>query len=351
MRNTMRALVYHGKGEIRLEDREMPRLLGPGDAVVRVTRASICASDLHIIQGAVPRAREDVVLGHEFVGEVVDVGERVRMIRVGQRVAANCVTFCGECYFCKRGFVNNCVSGGWELGCRIDGCHAEFARVPFADNCLTPLPAELPDEDALFVGDILSSGFFGAELAEIFPGDTVAVIGAGPVGLCAMMCAKLFGAALVVAVDVDENRLSLAKRNDLADVAVNPAKEDAEQRVALLTEGRGADAVIEAAGGADSFQTAWKVARPNAVVSVIAMYEEEQTLPLHMMYGKNLRFKTGGVDSVHCGELMRLIGAGRLNTGLLVTNHVPLNRIVDAYQLFAKRTDNCLKWAITPYER
>ncbi len=286
MKKRMWAVVYHGKGDVRLEEREVPAIQQPKDAILRVARASICASDLHIRHGAVPRAREGVVLGHEFVGEVVEIGGEVRKLRIGDRVAVNCETFCGECYFCRRGYVNNCEAGGWELGCRIDGGHAEYARIPFADNCLTRIPDSVTDEAALFIGDILSSGLFGAELAAIKPGDAVAVIGAGPVGICTMMCARLYGPAMIVAMDVDDHRLELALSHGLADKTINPSRTDAAQAVRELTEGRGADAVIEVAGGKNTFQTAWEIARPNAVVAVVAMYEEPQILPLERMYGK-----------------------------------------------------------------
>ena len=164
--------------------------------------SSICASDLHIRNGAVPRALPGTVLGHEFVGEVVATGSEVRKVRPGQRVAANVETFCGTCWFCRQGYVNNCRHGGWELGCRIDGCQTEYVRVPFADNGLDPIPDSLSYQDVLLVGDVLASGYFGAELAAIRPGDSVAVLGAGPVGLCAMQCARLFGPAQVIAVDI-----------------------------------------------------------------------------------------------------------------------------------------------------
>ena len=201
MSATMMALVRRGN-QARLEERPVPALLDGRDALVRVTLSTICTSDLHILHGAVPRARDGVVLGHEFVGEVVAVGERVNGLRPGQRVAANCITFCGDCWFCRQGYINNCERGGWELGCRIDGCQAEYVRVPFADSGLTPIPDGVSDEKALLLGDILASGYFGAELCAIRPGDTVAVIGAGPVGLCAMLCARLFGAAEVIAYGI-----------------------------------------------------------------------------------------------------------------------------------------------------
>ena len=199
--DTMNALVWKGDGALSLERRPVPTLQGPRDAIVRVTRSTICTSDLHIRSGAVPRARPGVVLGHEFVGVVEAVGNGISNLRPGDRVAACCESFCGDCWFCRRGYVNNCIHGGWELGCRIDGCQAEYVRVPFADTGLTPIPDALSDEDALFVGDILASGYWGAELCAFQPGDTAVVLGLGPVGLCAAECAALLGAAHVIGVE------------------------------------------------------------------------------------------------------------------------------------------------------
>ncbi|HIS77789.1 MAG TPA: alcohol dehydrogenase catalytic domain-containing protein [Candidatus Caccousia stercoris] len=346
----MKALVRRADGRAELTERPVPQLQEPRDAIVRVTLSTICTSDLHILRGAVPRANPDIVLGHEFVGVVEEVGEAVHGLRPGDRVAANCITFCGDCWFCRRGFINNCEHGGWELGCRIDGCQAEYVRVPFADTGLTKIPDSVTDESALFLGDILASGYFGAELCKLCPGDSVAVVGAGPVGLCAMACARLFGAARVIALDVDPFRLERAAKLGLADFTVNPREQDAERAVRGLTEGRGADGVVEAAGGADSLETAWRIARPNACVALIAMYEENQTLPLPSMYGKNLIFKTGGVDAIHSSELMRLMEAGRLDASFLITHKAPLNRILEGYRVFENREDGCLKWAVTPWE-
>lgn len=347
MTTTMQAFVYLGKGNIRLLERPVPELRDPRDAIVKVALSSICASDLHIRNGAVPWARDNVVLGHEFVGEVVATGREVTTLRIGDRVAANVESFCGSCFFCRNGFVNNCEKGGWELGCRIDGCQAEYVRVPFADNGLYRIPDSLSYTDVLLVGDVLASGYFGAELAAIRPGDTVAVLGAGPVGLCAMMCARLFGPARIIALDIIPHRLRLAKDLGLADVVLN-ATDEVEAPIRALTEGRGADAVIEAAGGKDTFQTAWKIARPNASVAVVALYEEAQVLPLHQMYGKNLTFKTGGVDAVHCERLIRLIEAGKIDTTPLITHTFPLHKILDGYATFEQRLDGCIKCAITP---
>lgn len=346
----MKAVVFHGINDIRMEERPVPVIQNPKDAIVRVVRSTICTSDLHIRNGAVPRAVPGIILGHEFAGEVVETGAEVKKLEAGMRVAANCETFCGTCYYCKKGFVNNCEHGGWELGCRIDGCQAEYVRVPYADMGLTQIPDSVSYEDALFTGDILSSGFWGAEIAEIKKGDCVAVIGAGPVGLCAAESAKYLGAGTVVLIDRDEYRLNLALQNGLADVTVNTGERDAEDTVGKLTEGRGADAVIEAAGGANTFELAWKLARPNAVVSVVAMYEEDQILPLPSMYGKNLTFKTGGVDANRCPELLSLIEKGELRTDFLITHRSSLGEIMEGYRVFEAKEDNCIKWVIAADE-
>lgn len=342
----MKALICHKNGSIELVEKEMPKLQNDRDAIVKVTLSSICTSDLHIMRGAVPRAVPETVLGHEFVGEVVEVGSALKNLKKGDRVAANCETFCGECFFCRHGFINNCEKGGWELGCRIDGCQAEFVRVPFADTGLTKIPENVSYESALFVGDILSSGYFGAEMCEIKKGDTIAVIGAGPVGLCAMMCAKYLGAGKIIAIDVDASRLEIAKNQKLADFIFNPPDCDVEKEVKNLTENRGADGVIECAGAKDTFEMSWKIARPNAIVGVVAMYEENQILPLPQMYGKNLTFKTGGVDAIHCEKLLDLISKGLISTDFLITHKVSLGNIKNGYELFENKRENCLKVAV-----
>lgn len=266
----MKALICKN-GKIEIVEKPVPVIEKNTDAIIKVTLSSICTSDLHIIHGFVPLAKNGVVLGHEFAGEVVETGNGVKDFKKGDRVSVNCETFCGVCDFCKKGFVNNCINGGWELGCKIDGCQAEYVRVPYADNGLTKLPDNVSYENALFVGDILSSGYWGAELCEITRGDTVAVIGAGPVGLCAMQCAKILGAGKVIAVDIDKNRLELAQKLGFADFISEP--ENCEESIKEITK-YGADAVIEAAGGKNTFELAYKIARPNAVVALVAMYEK-----------------------------------------------------------------------------
>ena len=338
----MKALVCEN-GKIEMVEKPFPKIQNNTDAIVKVALSSICTSDLHIIRGCVPAAKNGVVLGHEFVGEVVENGDCVKNFKKGDRVAVNCETFCGVCDFCKRGFVNNCVEGGWELGCRIDGCQAEYVRVPYADNGLTKLPDNVSFENALFVGDILSSGYWGAELCEIKAGDTVAVIGAGPVGLCAMQCAKYLGAEKVIAIDIDEKRLELAKKLGFADFVLTGG--NCEEKVKEIVK-YGADAVIECAGAEDTFELAYKIARPNAIVAVVAMYEKNQILPLPQMYGKNLTFKTGGVDAVHCKELVDLISKGKISTDFLITHKFAFDDIKKAYEIFEHKQYGCLKIAI-----
>ncbi len=343
----MKALVYKKNGKIELCEKPVPEIQDANDAIVKVTLSTICTSDLHIIHGAVPLAKEGITLGHEFVGEITQTGKNVKNLKIGDRVSANCITFCGECGFCKRGFINNCINGGWEIGCKIDGCQAEYVRVPFANTGLTKLPDNVSDENALFVGDILSSGYFGAELCEIKNGDIVAIIGAGTVGLCSMMCAKLLGASKVIAIDIDDKRLEIAQSQTLADYFLNPETTDIEKAVKEITKNNGADGVIEAAGGENTFELSWKIARPNSVVAVVAMYEKPQILPLPRMYGKNLIFKTGGVDAVHCEKLVKYISEGKISTDFLISKKMPLNNIIEAYKLFEEKSSGCLKIAIT----
>ena len=345
----MKALVYNKDflNKILLCEKDMPIIEKSTDAIVEVTLSTICTSDLHIINGQVPRANNNIILGHEFVGRVVEIGKDVKNIKIGDRVSANCETFCNDCWFCKRGYINNCQNGGWELGCRIDGCQAEYVRIPFADNGLTKIPNNVTDKNALFVGDILSSGYFGAEMCEIKKGDTIAVIGCGPVGLCTMICAKIMGAEKIIAIDTNQSRLDIAKSQNLATEYLNPTTCDIVSTINILTNNRGADGVVEAAGGENTFELAWTIARPNSIVGVVAMYENNQTLPLPKMYGKNLKFKTGGVDAIHCKELIQLISDGKINTDFLVSETFKLENILQAYDHFQNRhKNNILKIAI-----
>ncbi len=340
----MKALTYTAPGRFELIEKAKPVVLDPKDAVVRVTLASICSSDLHILHGAVPQAQVGITVGHELVGVVETVGSDVNKVKPGDRVAVNVETFCGAWFYCRRGFVNNCTSGGWMLGCRIDGGQAEYVRVPYADNGLTPIPANVSDEQALFVGDILATGYWAAKISEISEEDTVLIIGAGPTGLCTLECVPLYNPQRIVVCEADESRREFVRQHYPDVNVVEPAK--CREALDSLTKGRGADRVIEVAGGDDTFELAWRCARPNAIVTIVALYEKEQILPLPWMYGKNLTFKTGGVDACDCDKIIQLISEGKIDTTHLITHRYPLSRIQEAYNLFANRADGVIKTAI-----
>lgn len=342
----MLAYTYISNGNFQLLNKPKPELADEKDAIVRVALASICTSDLHIKHEAVPRAVPGITVGHEMVGIVEQVGTAVSKVKPGDRVAVNVETFCGECFFCRHGYVNNCTdpNGGWALGCRIDGGQAEYVRVPYADQGLTVIPENVSFEQALFVGDILATGFWAARISEIKEEDTVLILGAGPTGICTLLCVRLKNPAKIIVCEKDKERLEFVKEHYPDVTAVSP--DELEKTVEAVCPRGGADVVLEVAGAKDTFQMAWKYARPNAVVTVVALYEEDQTLPLPEMYGKNLTFKTGGVDGCDCGEILRLIADGRIDTTPLITHVYPLEKISQAYELFEKREDKVIKTAI-----
>ncbi len=344
----MLAYTYIERGRFSLLEKPKPVLQDPRDALVRVTLASICTSDLHIKHGSVPRAVPGVTVGHELVGVVEQAGAAVTAVAPGDRVAVNVETFCGQCFFCRQGYVNNCTDpdGGWALGCRIDGGLAEYVRVPHANQGLTPIPADVSDRQALFTGDLLATGFWAARISEITPADTVLLIGAGPTGLCTLECVLLKQPQRVIVCEKDPARRRFVHLHYPHVLTVGP--EHAAAFVRANSPHGGADRVIEAAGGAGTFQLAWQCARPNAIVTVVALYDEPQILPLPDMYGKNLTFKTGGVDGCDCPEILGLIAAGRLNTLPLITHTYPLRQVDAAFELFENRRDGVIKVAVTP---
>ena len=343
----MKALTYLEHGKFALLDKPVPTLADPKDAIVRVTLGSICTSDLHIKHGSVPRAVPGITVGHEMVGIVEQVGSAVTTVRPGDRVTVNVETFCGECFFCRNGFVNNCTDpdGGWALGCRIDGGQAEFVRVPHADQGLNKIPDRVTDEQALFVGDVLATGFWAARISEITPESTVLILGAGPTGICTLLCVLLKEPKRVIVCEKDPARAQFVRDHYPSVLLCTP--EECEAFVRANSDHGGADVVLEVAGGKDTFQLAWKCARPNAIVTVVALYDEAQTLPLPDMYGKNLTFKTGGVDGCDCAEILRLIEQGRIDTTPLITHRFPLSEIEEAYRIFENRLDGVIKVAIT----
>lgn len=342
----MQTYTYVSEGQFELVEKPRPTLLHARDAIVKVTLASICSSDLHIKHGSVPRAVPGITVGHEMVGVVEEVGSGVTHVQPGDRVTVNVETFCGECFFCKKGFVNNCTddNGGWALGCRIDGGQAEYVRVPFADQGLNKIPDGVSDRQALLVGDVLATGYWAARISEITEDDTVLIIGAGPTGICTLLSVMLKHPKRIIACEKDAARVAFVRAHYPEVLTVAP--EDCVDFVQAHSDHGGADVVLEVAGAASTFRLAWECARPNAVVTVVALYDEAQTLPLPEMYGKNLTFKTGGVDGCDCEETLALIAQGKLDTEPLLTHIYPLAQIAEAYDLFENKRDGVIKVAI-----
>ena len=287
----MQAYTYVSKGKFELREKPKPTLMQERDAIVKVTLASICSSDLHIKHGSVPRAVPGITVGHEMVGIVEEVGKAVTKVKPGDRVTVNVETFCGECFFCKKGYVNNCTdeNGGWALGCRIDGCQAEYVRVPFADQGLNKIPDGVTDRQALLVGDVLATGYWAARISEISGQDTVLIIGAGPTGICTLLSVMLKKPRRIIVCEKDKNRLQFIRQHYPEILLVSPEK--CEAFVRANSDHGGADVVLEVAGAEATFRLAWECARPNGLVTVVALYDQAQILPLPDMYGKILPLK------------------------------------------------------------
>ena len=344
----MLAYTYTEKGKFELKEKAKPVIKDSRDAIVKITLASICSSDLHIKHGSVPKAVVGTTIGHEMVGIVEETGTEVSNVNRGDRVTVNVETFCGDCFFCKNGYVNNCTdeNGGWALGCRIDGGQAEYVRVPFANTGLNKIPDSVTDEQALFVGDVLATGYWAARISEITENDTVLIIGAGPTGICILLCVMLKNPKKIIMCEADDERTCFVNKYYPNVITVNPDK--IETLVKEQSEHGGADVVFEVAGDDSTFEMAWKCARPNATVVVVALYDKPQTLPLPDMYGKNLTFKTGGVDGCDCDEILKLIEQGKIDTTPLITHTFSLEDIEEAYDIFENKKDRVIKIAIRP---
>ena len=342
----MLAYTYIEKGKFALVDKPKPKLQAPTDAIVRVTMSSICSSDLHIKHGSVPRAVPGITVGHEMVGVVEEIGKKVTKVKPGDRVTVNVETFCGECFYCRHGYVNNCTNpdGGWALGCRIDGGQTEYVRVPLANQGLNIIPEGVSDLQALLVGDVLATGFWAARISEITEEDTVLIIGAGPTGICTLLCVMLRHPRRIIVCEKSEERRRFVSEHYSNVMVVTP--EDCKEFVAQNSDHGGADRVIEVAGAEDTFRLAWECARANAIVTVVALYDRPQVLPLPEMYGKNLTFKTGGVDGCDCEEILGLIEQGKIDTTPLITHSFPLRNIEEAYRIFENKLQGVIKVAI-----
>ncbi len=332
----MKALVYHGPGERGWDTVDDPTIHEPTDAVVRIDTSTICGTDLHILKGDVPETTPGTVLGHEAVGTVQEVGAGVSTMKPGDRVLISCITSCGSCRFCKQGHYGLCVGGGgWIFGHLIDGLQAEYARVPFADNSVYKVPARLSDEQVLFLADILPTSFeVGVLNGMVAPGDTVAIVGAGPIGLAAILTARLYTPGRIVAIDLADSRLESATRFG-ADTTINNGREDAVARVMELTDGLGADSAFEAVGVPQTFELATELIRPGGRVANIGVHGKPANLHLEKLWIRDVTITTGLVDTFSIPQLMRLIASGRLDPSLFATHRFALGDTMDAYDVFA----------------
>ena len=341
----MRALIYHGPGQKQWESKSDPEIEDPTDALVEIDTTTICGTDLHILKGDVPTVDEGRTLGHEAVGTVVETGSAVMNVREGDKVLVSCISACGHCAYCKRGMYSQCLNGGgWILGHLVDGTQAQYARAPFADNSLYQVPEGLSDEQVLFLADILPTGFeIGVLNGAVEPGDTVAVIGAGPVGLAAIMTAKLYGPGRVVAIDLADSRLERAREFG-ADETINNSSEDVVERVKQMTDGLGADVVMEAVGVPSTFELCTELVRPGGRVANIGVHGEPATLHLETLWIKNVTITTGLVNTSSTPTLLKLVSEGRLDPTGLTTHRFELNEIMEAYDVFADAANtNALK--------
>jgi alcohol dehydrogenase len=332
----MKALVYHGPGQRSWDEVPDPVLVDPTDAIVRIDTSTICGTDLHILKGDVPAVKPGTILGHEAVGTVVETGAAVTTLDVGDRVLVSCITSCGRCRFCKEARYGLCTGGGgWIFGHLIDGLQAEYARVPFADTSVYKLPDELTDEQVLFLADILPTAFeCGVLNGRIEPGDTVAIVGAGPIGLAAVMTAKLFTPGKIVAIDLDEGRLEKALEFG-ADVAINNGREDALARIQELTDGLGADVAIEAVGVPATFDLCTELIRPGGRVANVGVHGCEVTLHLERLWIRDVLITTGLVDTFTTPKLLKLIAEGRLDPTPFATHRFALEDAEEAYDVFS----------------
>ncbi len=341
----MKALVYHGPGERRWESAPDPTVQEPTDVVVRIDSSTICGTDLHILKGDVPEVKPGTILGHEAVGTVVAKGDAVTTLAEDDRVLVSCITSCGRCRFCREGHYGLCTGGGgWIFGHLIDGLQAEYARVPFADTSVYKVPAGLSDEQVLFLADILPTAYeVGVLNGRVEPGDTVVIVGAGPIGLATIMTAKLHTPGTIVAVDLADARLAKALEFG-ADVAVNNRSEDAVARVMELTDGLGADVAIEAVGVPETFELCTELIRPGGRVANVGVHGHSATLHLETLWIRDVLITTGLVDAFTTPKLLKLIASGRLDPTVFATHRFSLSQTMDAYDVFADAAEtNALK--------
>ncbi|OUM02272.1 zinc-dependent alcohol dehydrogenase family protein [Variovorax sp. JS1663] len=335
----MQALVYHGPGKKSLDDRPKPTLQMPTDAVIRITRTTICGTDLHILKGDVASCRPGTVLGHEGVGVVDAVGPGVATFKPGDRVLISCITACGRCDPCRKGMYSHCATGGWILGNSIDGTQAEFVRIPYADTSLYPIPQGADEEALVMLSDILPTGFeCGVLNGKVQPGSSVAIVGSGPIGLAALLTAQFYSPAEIIMIDLDDNRLAVGKRFG-ATATVNSAAGDAAQQVMKLTGGRGVDTAIEAVGIPATFELCEDIVAPGGTIANVGVHGSKVDLHLERLWSHNMTITTRLVDTVSIPMLLKTVQSQRIDARQLITHHFKLSDILQAYDTFANAAD------------
>ncbi len=334
----MQALVYGGPGRKTLEQRPKPAIVHPGDAIVRITRTTICGTDLHILKGDVPEVAPGTILGHEGVGIVEETGSAVAGLRAGDHVLISCITACGRCEYCRKAMYSHCADGGWLLGHRIDGTQAEYVRIPHADTSLHRIPAGADEEALVMLSDILPTSFeCGVLNGKIAPGTSVAIVGAGPIGLATLLTAQFYSPASITVIDVDENRLAVAR--EFGATAVLVGGSDVAARAMALTAGRGFDTVIEAVGVPAAFELCEELVAPGGTIANIGVHGEKCDLHLERLWSHNITITTRLVDTGTIPQLLRAVGSGKLDAARLITHRFPLAQMEQAYDAFGHAAD------------
>ena len=335
----MQALVYNGPGRKTVEDRPKPIVKLPGDAIVRITKTTICGTDLHIFKGDVATCRPGTVLGHEGVGIVDAVGSGVTTFKVGDAVLISCITACGRCEYCRKGMYSHCTTGGWILGNQIDGTQAEYVRIPYADTSLYPIPAGSDEEALVMLSDILPTGFeCGVLNGKVQPGSTVAIVGSGPIGLAALLTAQFYAPADIIMIDLDDNRLEVGKRFG-ATATVNSAAGDAAQQVMKLTGGRGVDTAIEAVGIPATFELCQDIVAAGGTIANVGVHGVKADLHLERLWSHNVTITTRLVDTVSIPMLLKTVQSRRIDAKQLITHRFRLDQILQAYETFGNAAD------------
>jgi alcohol dehydrogenase len=345
---TMKALVYHGPGQKSWEDKPVPTIKAPTDAVVKIFKTTICGTDLHIMKGDVPEVTDGRVIGHEGVGVIEEVGSAVSNFKKGDHVLISCITSCGKCDYCKKGMYSHCSDGGWILGHLIDGTQAEFVRIPQADNSLYPIPAGADEEALVMLSDILPTGFeCGVLNGQVKPGDTVAIVGSGPIGLAALLTAQFYSPAEIIMIDMDENRLDVALTFG-ATKTINSAIQNVTETVKALTDGRGVDVAIEAVGIPATFELCTAIVGPGGHVANIGVHGKSAMLHLETLWSQNITITTRLVDTVTTPMLLKTVHSKKIQPKQLITHHFKLSEVVDAYETFGNASkEKALKVILT----